>query len=67
MRDIIYYGLPIIATLFICAKISPKMGNDLKKGRINIFFLLVVIAVGAVMFIINSFLWATLAFFVIRG
>lgn len=65
--DIIYYGLPILATLFVAAKIEPKFKNDWDHGKINVFYILVVLFIGGVIFILNALAWATAAFFAIRG
>jgi len=65
--DILYYALPVLATLWTAWKISPKFGNDFSHGRVNVLFVLVVMFIGGVMFILNSLIWATATFFVIRG
>ena len=65
--DIIYYALPILATLFAAAKIVPKFKNDWAHGKVNVFYILIVLFLGGVIFILNSFIWATAAFFAIRG
>lgn len=65
--DIIYYALPILATLYAAVRLEPKFQNDWAHGRINVFYILLVLFIGGVMFILNSLVWATAVFFVIRG
>lgn len=57
----------MLAALYVGRKISPKFNNDFAHGRVNVVFLLIMVAVTALMFVLNAFIWATVAFIAIRG
>ena len=66
-RDLLYYALPVLAALYVGWKISPKFNNDFAHGRVNVVFLLIMVAVTALIFVLNAFIWASVAFIAIRG
>ncbi len=65
--DLIYYALPIAAGFFICKRLAPRFGNDFRMMKINPLFLLLCVVIFAVCFALNSLIWVTAAFFVLRN
>lgn len=66
LRDIIYYGLPVLASLYVCGWLYPRLNpKDAPGGRIGLVYVLACIAAVAVIFLLNAFIWATVAFIAI--
>lgn len=70
-RDILYYSLPALASLYVCGKLYPKLNPDeestLKKGRVGVVYLLACLAAVAGIFLLNAFMWVTIGFMAIMA
>lgn len=64
-RDILYYGLPALASMYVCGKLYPKLNPEEQKGRVGVVYLLACLASVAGIFMLNAFMWATIAFLAI--
>ena len=67
IRDLIYYALPILVSLYLCGKLYPKLNPPEQKGRIGVVYLLACMASVAGIFMLNAFMWATIAFMAIMA
>ena len=66
-RDILYYGLPALASMYVCGKLYPKLNPQEQKGRIGVVYLLACLASVAGIFLVNAFMWATIGFMAIMA
>lgn len=64
-RDILYYGLPALISMYVCGKLYPKLNPEEQKGRVGVVYLLACLAAVAGIFMLNAFMWATIAFMAI--
>ncbi|MBQ3126584.1 MAG: hypothetical protein IJC15_05885 [Clostridia bacterium] len=64
-RDILYYGLPTLLSLYVCGKLYPKLNPEGQKGRIGVVYLLACLASVAGIFLVNAFMWVTIGFLAI--
>ena len=66
-RDILYYSLPALASLYVCGKLYPKLNPETQKGRIGVVYLLACLAAVAGIFLLNAFMWVTIGFMAIMA
>ena len=66
-RDVIYYALPILVSLYVCGKLYPKLNPEGQKGRIGVIYVLACTAAVACIFLVNAFIWATIGFMAIMA
>ena len=67
IRDLIYYALPILVSLYFCGKLYPKLNPPEQKGRIGVIYLLACMGVVAAVFMLNAFIWVTIGFIAIMA
>lgn len=66
LRDIMYYGLPILVSLYVCGWLYPRLNpKDAPRGRVGLLYILACVAAVAVIFLLNALIWATVAFMAI--
>lgn len=66
LRDIMYYGLPILVSLYVCGWLYPRLNpKDAPRGRVGLLHILACVAAVAVIFLLNALIWATVAFMAI--
>ena len=63
LRDIVYYGLPILVSLYVCGWLYPKLNpKDAPRGRVGLLYILACVAAVAVIFLLNVVIWAPVAY-----